>query len=55
MNDFVDCKLMLTMSLQCTLLFQMSIFCKRKSLSNIKLSNCQFDQVDFSCDISRRK
>ena len=53
MNDFVDCKLMLTMSLQCTLLFQ--IFCKCKSLSNIKLSNCQFDQVDFSCDMSRRK
>ena len=55
MTGFVDCKLMLTMSLRCMLLFQMPIFCKCSSPSNFNLSNCQFDWVDLSCDISRKK
>ena len=46
---------MLPMTLRGMLLFQMSIFCKCKSLSNVNLSNCRFDGVDFSFDILRRK
>ena len=48
MTNFVDCKLMLTKSLRCMLLLEMSIFCKYKSLSNANLSNSQFDRIDFS-------
>ena len=50
MTNFVDCKLMLTKSLRCMLLLEMSIFCKYKSLSNANLSNSQFDRIDFSYD-----
>ena len=39
MADFVDCKLILTMSVRCMLLFQMSSFCKYKYL--FQTSICQ--------------